>query len=70
MTDDWRYSDQRMKVRETVLSILLKRFGGQLDENGCPKHSPQKIYECAHDWVSQGNVKADGIIKYYQAYYQ
>ena len=24
MTDDWRYSDQRMKVRETVLSILNK----------------------------------------------
>ncbi len=70
MTDDWRYSDERMKVRGNVLSILLKRFGGELNEDGSPKNPPQSIYECAHDWVSQGNVKTDGIVKYYQAYYQ
>ena len=31
--------------------------------------SPSSAYECAHDWVSQGHPKPDGIIKYYEAYY-
>ena len=67
-TDDWRYSDDRMKVRESALKILLTKFGNQL-ENGAPKYSSQSIYECAHDWVSQGNATTFGIVKYYEAYY-
>jgi hypothetical protein len=66
--EDWRYSDDRMKVRESALKILMTRFGHQL-ENGTPKYSPQSIYECAHDWVSQGNNTTFGIVKYYEAYY-
>ena len=66
--EDWRYSDDRMKVRESALKILMTRFGHQL-ENGIPKYSPQSIYECAHDWVSQGNNTTFGIVKYYEAYY-
>tara|TARA_Y100000004_G_scaffold63637_1_gene71424 strand:- start:501 stop:713 length:213 start_codon:yes stop_codon:yes gene_type:complete len=66
--EDWRYSDDRMKVRESALKILMTRFGHQL-ENGVPKYSPQSIYECAHDWVSQGNNTTFGIVKYYEAYY-
>jgi len=66
--EDWRYSDDRMKVRESALKILLTKFGHQL-ENGVPKYSPQSIYECAHDWVSQGNNTTFGIVKYYEAYY-
>jgi len=66
--EDWRYSDDRMKVRESALKILMTKFGHQL-ENGVPKYSPQSIYECAHDWVSQGNNTTFGIIKYYEAYY-
>ena len=66
--EDWRYSDDRMKVRESALKILLTRFGHQL-ENGIPKYSSQSIYECAHDWVSQGNNTTFGIVKYYEAYY-
>jgi len=27
------------------------------------------LFECAHDWVSQGNVNTNGIIKYFEAYY-
>lgn len=69
MNEDWRYSEDRMKVRSQVYAILLKRFCSQLDENGQPEYSMQSICECAHDWVSQGNVKTDGIVKYYQAYY-
>ncbi len=71
MTDtqtDWRYSDERMEYRQAALRVLLARFGHQL-EGGVPVYSTQSIYECAHDWVSQGNVRPDGIVKYYLAYY-
>ena len=66
--DDWRYSDQKMKVREQALHVLLSKFGHQL-EGVVPKYSNQSIYECAQDWVSQGNMNTAGIVKYYEAYY-
>ena len=66
--DDWRYSDQKMKVREQALKVLLAKFGAAL-EGGSPKYSSQSIYECAQDWVSQGNMHTAGIVKYYEAYY-
>ena len=69
MNEDWRYSDERMKLREQALNLLLTRFGNKLQENGEPVYSNQSIYECAHDWVSQGNVNTSGLVKYYQAYY-
>ena len=67
--EDWRYSDFKMQLRRQVLSLLIKRFGSELNENGEPKYSGQSIYECAHDWVSQGNKRTDGLVKYYLAYY-
>ena len=67
-TDDWRYSEDKLKLRGEVLKILLAKFGGQM-EGVIPKYSTQSIFECAHDWVSQGNVNSNGIVKYYQAYY-
>ena len=66
---DWRYSDEKMKLREHVLQVLLMKFGSELLPTGEPKYSNQKIYECAHDWVSQGNVNSNGIVKYFLAYY-
>ena len=69
MNEDWRYSDERMKLREQALNLLLTRFGNKLQENGEPVYSNQSIYECAQDWVSQGNVNTFGLVKYYQAYY-
>ena len=66
--DDWRYSPERMKLREEVLKILLSKYGGQMD-GVVPKYSTKAIYECAHDWVSQGNVNCNGITAYYEAYY-
>lgn len=69
MNEDWRYSDERMELRQKVYNLLLSRFGSQLDENGEPVYSMQSISECAHDWVSQGNVNTNGIVKYYEAYY-
>ena len=66
--DDWRYSDQKMKVREQALKVLMTKFGYQM--NGVvPKYSSQSIYECVQDWVSQGNMNTAGIVKYYEAYY-
>jgi hypothetical protein len=69
MNEDWRYSDERMQLREQVLNLLLTRFGSLLDDNGEPQYSNQSMYECAHDWVSQGNVGTSGLVKYYKAYY-
>ena len=69
MNEDWRYSEDRLELRELVISILLQKFGGQLNGKGAPKYSNQSIYECAHDWVSQGNASTIGLIKYYEDYY-
>ena len=69
MDKDWRYSEERMELRQKCYTLLLGRFGSQSDENGEPIYSMQSISECAHDWVSQGNVTTSGLVKYYQAYY-
>ncbi len=70
MDTDWRYYDEQMEVRSSVLSLLLKRYGGDINEDGSPTNSTESIYACAHDWVSHGNRRTDGIIKYYEAYYK
>ena len=69
MNEDWRYSDDRMVLRSSALNVLLKKFGSELCSDGSPKYSNQSIYECVHDWVSQGNVSTFGLVKYYEAYY-
>ena len=48
-----------------MLVILLKKYGAG-DHNEVDNKS---IYECAHDWISQGHNTTFGIIKYYEAYY-
>ena len=68
MTEDWRYSEQKLALREQALRVLLSKYGGQM-EISTSKYSPQSIYECAHDWISQGNTSTSGIVKYYKAYY-
>jgi len=65
--DDWRYNDQKMKAREQALKVLLSKFGGQM-EGVVPKYTGQSMYECAQDWVSQGNMHTAGIVKYYEVY--
>ncbi len=66
--NDWRYSPEKMKLREQVLVILLKKFGGEL-KNYIPKYSNQSIFECAHDWVSQGNKTSHGVVKFFNKNY-
>jgi|TARA_A100001201_G_scaffold48500_1_gene48401 hypothetical protein len=69
MNEDWRYNEDRMKLRQEVLSILLKKYGGELDDTRKSKYTNQSIYQCAHDWVSQGHKISSGVVKYYEAYY-
>ncbi len=71
MTDtqiDWRYSDDKLKLREECLKILLTKFGRQM-EGTIPKYHSQSIYNCAHDWVSQGHKISNGVVAYYKTYY-
>ena len=68
-TTDWLYEPERMVLKERCLSILLNTYGSDLKEDGSPMYSTQSIYECAHDWVSQGNKIPDGISAYFKAYY-
>tara|TARA_B100001093_G_scaffold484851_1_gene518669 strand:- start:193 stop:402 length:210 start_codon:yes stop_codon:yes gene_type:complete len=68
MTEDCRYNEQKLALREQALRVLLSKYGGQM-EISTSKYSPQSIYECAHDWISQGNTSTSGIVKYYEAYY-
>lgn len=69
MTSDWLYSEERLELREKCLNILLNRFGSEINEDGTPVNSTESIYNCAHDWVSQGHAIPNGIVKYYEAYY-
>jgi len=66
---DWLYTDERTALRSQCLFLLLTEFGPPLNENGEPLHSTQSMYECAHDWVSQGNSKPEGILEYYKNHY-
>ena len=59
-----------MELREKCLSVLLNKYGSALNEDGSPVVSTEKIYACAHDWVSQGHPNTMGIIAYYEAYYR
>ena len=69
LTTDWLYSPERMALKEQCLSVLMRKYGSDLNEDGSPKFSTQSIYECAHDWVSQGNKYTDGIVSYYKSHY-
>ena len=53
MTDsDWRYSDERMKLRQEVFLKLKHHF--KLSE-------VRYLYEFCHNWVSQGNTTIDNV---------
>ena len=69
MIEDWRYSEEKLRARQQAISVLLHKYGSDLDHTRKSKYTCRSIYECAHDWISQGNVNPDGIIQYYEAYY-
>ena len=64
---DWRYSDEKLKIRGQCLSILLNKYGGaKIDE---ASYSTKDIYECVDTWVSQGNMIHHGIDAYFRTYF-
>ena len=67
-SDDWSYSEERMKLRGSCLSVLLQKYGGiNLDLNS--PYTTKDIYECVDTWISQGNKRTDGIVAYFNAYF-
>ena len=65
MIKDWRYSDERLGVRDKVLYKLLRRFGSHNNNNGEPLYSNQSIYERAQDWTNMGKMHSEGVIDFY-----
>ena len=65
--DDWRYTEERMKLREQCLKVLLNKYGGARIE--LASYSTQDIYECVDTWISQGNQLSNGIVAYFNAYF-
>ena len=66
MMVDWRYSEERLKLRAECLNIQLKTYGNiNINE---ATYSTQAIYECADSWVSQGHRISTGIVAYFKAY--
>lgn len=60
MTEDWRYSDERMLLRQEVFLILKEKYFTL-------KHS-KNLYEFCHHWVSQGNQTSDNVEEEFQKY--
>ena len=60
MTED-NYSDEKLKLRQEVLAILLKKYSHE--------NNNRAIYECADEWVNKYVISA-GVVDYYNAYKQ
>jgi hypothetical protein len=67
--EDWLYSPERLNLRTESLYLLLSTYGSDLKDDGSPEHSSEMIYNCAHDWVSQGNPTTEGLLMYFIDYY-
>ena len=55
------YSDAKMKLRQEVLAILLKKYGHEGNNKA--------IYECADEWITRGNHMTAGLIDFFKLYY-
>ena len=56
-----KFSTENMAFRAEVLSLLLKTYGGF--------HHNRSIYECADDWIFLGNKSTEGLLDYYDKYF-
>ena len=54
-------TEEELKLRETVLLILMKQFGSEVEQ--------KYIYQCADEWISKGHKITSGIVAYFKAYY-
>tara|TARA_Y100000817_G_C16351560_1_gene321834 strand:+ start:39 stop:215 length:177 start_codon:yes stop_codon:yes gene_type:complete len=53
--------EEKLNLRQKVLSILLKEFGKDSNNSG--------IYSCADSWC-ETQVTTNGVVSYYKAYYR
>jgi len=53
--------EEKLNLRQKVLSILLKEFGKDSNNSG--------IYSCADSWC-ETQVTTNGFVSYYKAYYR
>jgi hypothetical protein len=67
---DWLYTEERLNLRAKCLNHLFHKYGWELNSVGLPMHSMEEIYNCAHDWISQGNDSEIGILNYFENYYR
>jgi len=56
-----------MKLRQECLNILFQKYGSEKIDQ--VSYSTQDIYECADEWISQGNQISHGIVAYFNAYF-
>ena len=56
-----KYSDAKMKLRQEVLRILMRKYGHE--------NNNKAIYECADEWCEKYVISA-GVVDYYGAYKQ
>tara|TARA_B100000927_G_scaffold144514_1_gene116636 strand:+ start:1669 stop:1881 length:213 start_codon:yes stop_codon:yes gene_type:complete len=56
-----KYTENQMKLRREVLTILLKKYSHE--------NNNKAIYECADEWVEKYVLSA-GVVDYYNAYRQ
>ena len=66
--DDWRYSDHKMKVRDKHFTVLLSRYGGEIEKRG-NLNTPVNQSTSVLTIGSLNNVNCNGITAYYEAYY-
>ena len=61
MMMDTPIDDEKLKLRQAALKILLSKYGNST-------YSNRAIYECADDWCSK-QVTTNGLAGYFKAYY-
>ena len=62
-TED-QYSEEKLKLREKCLSILMKRY----EVTTKSKYSLRDIYECTEEWTHKYKT-SNGIVDYFKTYF-
>ena len=60
MQTEEQYSEEKLKLRENSLSILMKRY----EITTKSKYSLRDIYECAEEWTHKYET-SNGIVDYF-----
>tara|TARA_A200000113_G_C8870815_1_gene356605 strand:- start:3347 stop:3550 length:204 start_codon:yes stop_codon:yes gene_type:complete len=59
MSEDWRYTEERMNLRQEVF-LALKKYN--------TLSNVRFLYEFCHDWVSQGNQSVSNCEQHFLQY--